>query len=172
MKKYFASMLMLMGSALIANAQNFKTIKIGSQVWMAENFDVDVPDSWYYNDDPSTASKYGRLYTWKAAIKASPPGWHLPTDKEWNQLIEYLGGEDTAGKQLKSGGSSGFNACLGGMSSVGSFRLLSMYGTFWSSTSYDTDHAWYFYITSNSSSVTRTYFSKNYGFSVRYVKNN
>lgn len=172
MKKYFLSMLILMSSVLIGNAQNFKTVKIGNQVWMADNFNVAVPGSWYYNDDPSTSVKYGRLYSWEAAIKACPSGWHLPTEKDWNQLIEFLGGEDIAGKLLKPGGSSGFNASLGGMSGIGSYRLLNMYGTFWSATSYDVDHAWYFYITSNSTSVTKTYFSKSYGFSVRYIRNN
>lgn len=153
------------------NAQNFKTVKIGSQVWMAENLNVDVKGSCCYNDDPNMCRKYGRLYTWEAANKACPPGWHLPSEKEWSQLLDFLGGEDVAGKYLKSGSSSGFNAVLGGLTNVGNYRLLDMYGTFWSSTSYDTDHAWYFYITSTGNGVTKTYFTKNYGFSVRYVKN-
>jgi len=170
MKKYFLSLAMFVGLAIITNGQNTKTVKIGNQVWMAENLNVVVPGSWCYNDDPALGSKYGRLYTWEAAKKACPSGWRLPTEKDWTQLIENLGGEDKAGKQLRQGGLSGFNATLGGMSSVGSFRLVDMYGTFWSDSNYDNDHAWYFYITSNSSTVTKTYFSKNYGFSVRCIK--
>jgi len=161
-----------MGCVMFTNAQNFKTVKIGNQVWMAENLNVAVTGSWYYNDDPNMGSKYGRLYTWEAAKKACPAGWHLPVENDWAQLIEYLGGEDKAGKQLRVGGISGFNATFGGLTDVGNYRLVDMYGTFWSASSYDTDHAWYIYITSSSNSVTKTYFSKRYGFSVRYVKNN
>lgn len=171
MKRTFLSLLLLMGLLTITNAQYFKTIKIGNQVWMAENLDLDVPGSWNYNDSPALGTKYGRLYTWEAALKACPKGWHLPSDKEWEALIEALGGEDVAGKNLKLGSASGFNAQLGGLANVGNYQLLDMYGTFWSATSYDKDHAWYFYITSKSNGVTKTYFSKNYGFSVRYVKN-
>jgi uncharacterized protein (TIGR02145 family) len=154
------------------SGQNFKSIKIGNQVWMAENLNVYVPGSWTYNDNPENGEKYGRLYTWDAALKACPPGWHLPTDKEWQTLIDNLGGEDIAGKQLKPGGTSGFNATLGGLTDVGNYRLLNTYGTYWTSSSYDTDHAWYIYITASTSLITKTYFRKNYGFSVRYVKNN
>jgi uncharacterized protein (TIGR02145 family) len=171
MKRISLCFLLLLGITGITSAQNFKTVKIADQLWMAENLNVNVPGSWYYNDDPTMGSKYGRLYSWDAANKACPAGWHLPSEKEWEQLIAFLGGEDVAGKHLKCGNSSGFNAVLGGLTSVGNYRLLDTYGTFWSSTSYDKDHAWYFYITSSGSGITKTYFTKNYGFSVRYVKN-
>jgi len=171
MKKCLLCLMVFIGIAVCANAQNLKTIKIGNQIWMAENLNVAVPGSWYYNDDQANGNKYGRLYTWEAAKKACPAGWHLPTESDWTKLIEFLGGEDKAGKQLRIGGISGFNAPLGGLTDVGNYRLIDMYGTFWSASSYDMDHAWYIYITSTSSCVTKTYFSKRYGFSVRYVKN-
>ena len=172
MKKCLFSFLMICGFAIVANAQNFKTVRIGNQIWMAENLNITVPDSWCYNDNPGMGPKYGRLYTWEAAKKACPAGWRLPTENDWAQLIDFLGGEDKAGKQLRMGGSCGFNASLGGLTDVGNYRLLDMYGTFWTSSSYDSDHAWYIYITSTSSNVTKTYFSKKYGFSVRYIKAN
>jgi uncharacterized protein (TIGR02145 family) len=171
MKKIILLLSYLLGIAGLTSAQNFKTIKIGNQMWTAENFDVIVPGSWCYNDDPTLGKKYGRLYSWEAAQKACPGGWHLPTEKDWMTLIENLGGEDKAGKQLRIGGASGFNAPFAGLTGVGNYRLLDMYGTFWSATSFDQDHAWYFYITSSSSLVTKTYFMKSYGLSVRYVKN-
>lgn len=164
-------MCVLFGTFGLLHAQNFKTIKIGNQVWMAENLNVVVPGSWTYNGNTENGRKYGRLYTWEAAKRACPVGWHLPTDKEWTELLDRLGGEDVAGKQLKAGGNSGFNALYGGLSDVGNFRLLNSYGTFWSASSYDADHAWYFYITAANSNVTKTYFKKAYGFSVRCVKN-
>jgi uncharacterized protein (TIGR02145 family) len=115
--------------------------------------------------------KYGRLYTWDTAKNSCPAGWHLPSDNEWKDMINLLGGEDVAGKELKSGGSSGFNDLPGELSSPGNYRLMGFYGTFWSSSNYDSDHAWYFYITSTGINITSTYFSKLYGFSVRCIKN-
>jgi uncharacterized protein (TIGR02145 family) len=87
-------------------------------------------------------------------------------------MIDNFGGEDKAGRQLKPGGNYGFNALLGGLTDVGNFRLLGSYGTFWSASGYDQNHAWYFFITANDNIITKTYFKKTYGFSVRCAKNN
>jgi len=155
----------------MANGQNYKEVKIGNSIWMAENLNNPVKGSWCYNDDKLNASKYGRLYSWEAAKNACPAGWHLPAEKEWNQLIEFAGGNSKAGKLLKTGGDLGFNAPLGGFSNVGGFNLLNFYGTYWSSTEYDSDHAWYIFFTANDDLATKTYFTKTYGLSVRCVKN-
>jgi uncharacterized protein (TIGR02145 family) len=171
MKKYVISMMFVISMLISSYAQSFKTVKIGNQIWMAENMNIPVPGSWDYNDNKSLGAKYGRLYTWEAAQKVCPSGWRLPTEKDWQQLIEYLGGENIAGKNLKPGGNAGFNAQLGGMSSVGNFLLLNNYGTFWTASSYDNDHAWYFYVTASGQGITKTYFDKRYGFSVRCIKN-
>lgn len=160
---------MLMLSAIV-NAQ-FKTIKVGKQVWMAENLNVNIQGSWHYNEDVAYGQKYGRLYTWQAAKNACPSGWHLPSDDEWTQLVNYLGGEDVAGKHLKLEGTSGFKAMLGGFADGHSYRFIEVYGGYWSSTSYDDNHAWYRYFTKKDDSFTKTYFSKSYGFSIRCVKN-
>jgi uncharacterized protein (TIGR02145 family) len=69
---------------------------------MAENLNVEKVDSWCYGNDNSNCAKYGRLYDWYAAKKACPSEWHLPSNEEWNTLIEYVGGHDFAGKRLKS----------------------------------------------------------------------
>ncbi|MDP4226840.1 MAG: FISUMP domain-containing protein [Bacteroidota bacterium] len=153
------------------NAQNFKAIKIGKQIWMAENLNIKVPGSWCYDLKPGMAEKYGRLYTWSAAMKACPKGWHIPSDAEWTTLTNYLGGEDQAGKALKLGGKSGFNAKLGGLCDGHDFRLLGFYGTFWTSTRYNNSQAWYRYVTSQNDYVIRTFFRMDYGFCVRCIKN-
>lgn len=44
-----------------------------------------------YGNDPVNCQKYGRLYTWDAALKACPDGWHLPSDEEWGILESYIG---------------------------------------------------------------------------------
>lgn len=152
-------------------AQPFKTVKIADKFWMAENLNIEVPGSWCYDNNPENCKKFGRLYTYEAAIKNCPKGWHLPSDEEWTQLVNALGGEEIAGKQLKENGKNGFNALLGGSRiPMGSFGLIGSYGCFWSSTKYDKTHAWYRYITNQNDYIIRTYFTITYGFSVRYIK--
>lgn len=94
----------------------YKTITIGTQTWMAENLRTTkyrngnlIPcvkrnDDWYvlktggqttYNNtlDKDSIEKSGRLYNWYAVIDSSniaPVGWHIPTDKEWKILQDYL----------------------------------------------------------------------------------
>jgi len=155
----------------ITFAQNFETIKVGSQVWMAKNLDVQVPGSWCYDNNPENCKKYGRLYTYEAALKACPKGWHLPSSAEWSVLANYLGGEDVAGKEMKTGGSSGLKLLLGGNRvQAGTYGLMGTYGCYWTATKYDGKHAWYLYVTGKND-ITLTYFSTAYGFSVRYIKN-
>lgn len=93
----------------------YRTVTIGTQVWMAENLEVthyrngdaipNVTDNvtWYnltigayceYNNDVNSVVTYGRLYNWYAATDSrniAPAGWHVPSDAEWKQLEMYLG---------------------------------------------------------------------------------
>jgi len=86
----------------------YKTVKIGTQTWMAENLNYQTAEygSWCQDDQPDfcTKTKYGRLYTWAAAKTACPTGWRLPTNQEWGDLVTAAGGKDVAGKKLKSKG--------------------------------------------------------------------
>ena len=86
-----------------AAAPTFKTVKIGSQVWMAENLALTKDrdgnelvlgkDYFYPNGDEKNVAKYGLLYTWDAAMRIAPKGWHLPSDDEWTQLTDYVSGQ-------------------------------------------------------------------------------
>ena len=109
------------------DGQTYRTVTIGTQIWMAENLNYETVDSYCYNDSAEYCAKYGRLYTWAAAMDSvrtgcgygsicsptmpvqgiCPMGWHLPNYDEWKTLIGAVGGSNIAGKKLKS--SSGWN---------------------------------------------------------------
>ncbi len=90
------------------DSNSYQWVKIGSQVWMAENLNYKGSDinyvtsniewkndssntSWcYYQNKEKYGRIYGVLYQWNAAKKACPNGWHLPTKVEWIQLRDYL----------------------------------------------------------------------------------
>jgi uncharacterized protein (TIGR02145 family) len=116
----------------------YRTVEIGSQVWLAENLNYDAPGSKFYENNPENGEKYGRLYEWEAAINACPPGWHLPSNEEWEQLFRYAEGAETAGKYLKA--ASGWAALLGGEGhSDGGFGCIGSDGNWWSSSRDDSE---------------------------------
>ncbi|MBR2196974.1 MAG: fibrobacter succinogenes major paralogous domain-containing protein [Fibrobacter sp.] len=84
------------------DGKTYKTVKIGEQVWMAENLNYKTENSYCYKDNEANCAKYGRLYGWDAAKSACPAGWHLPSMSEFYALIGAVGGDDVAGKKLKS----------------------------------------------------------------------
>jgi len=104
--------------------KTYKWVKIGDQVWMAENLaytgsgiqhitDENVwqnntdYDGWcYYENNTAYGDTYGVLYQWEAAKIACPTGWHLPTEAEWTTLTDYLGGENVAGGKMKETGTT------------------------------------------------------------------
>jgi uncharacterized protein (TIGR02145 family) len=57
---------------------------------MAENLRYNIEGSWCYDNDEANCQDYGRLYTWDAAKKACPTGWHLPTREEWQELVRAV----------------------------------------------------------------------------------
>lgn len=110
------------------NGKSYRTVRIGSQIWMAENLDVatfrngdliqevaseaewvksgeTVTPAWcYYANDQQNTGKYGRLYNSYAVNDPrglAPDGWHIPSDSEWTVLSTYLGGELIAGGKIK-----------------------------------------------------------------------
>lgn len=138
-----------------------------------------------YNNNAANNTTYGKLYNWYAVNtgKLAPAGWHVPTDAEWTTLINFLGGETVAGNKMKatilwapfSGiantNSSGFTGLPAGVrSNNGTFNFIGTTGLFWSSSENGTSNAWYRYLNSNNSNASSYANGKQYGFSVRCVR--
>jgi uncharacterized protein (TIGR02145 family) len=121
---------------------SFKNALTGTTVtWMAQNLNYKVQGSYAYDDKESNRKELGLLYTWEAAKKACPKGWHLATDSEWSMLVTKFGGMDKAGETLKSASgwaedgngsnSSGFNALPAGIRRNNLYEVMGVMG-FWS----------------------------------------
>jgi uncharacterized protein (TIGR02145 family) len=99
---------------LTYNGQTYKTVGIGTQNWMAENLNYDAEDSKCYNDLDNNCTKYGRLYNWATARTVCPSGWHLPSDAEWETLMDFVGVSDTGTKLKAESGWGPYNVFDGG----------------------------------------------------------
>jgi uncharacterized protein (TIGR02145 family) len=192
----------------------YLALKIGTQIWMAENLkttkynngdligtttpatldihsETNQKYQWAYDGNESIAAIYGRLYTWYAITdsrKVCPTGWHIPNDAEWETLIDYLNGENTAGSKLKETGTShwqshnedasdeyGFTALPGGSRNLaGNFESKGAYGFWWSSSAHGTENllAGYQVLYFNQTWILSTDNYDFYGLSVRCVKDN
>ena len=179
------------GQEYFRNGQTYKTVKIGTQTWMAENLNYKSDNSWCYENNAANCQKYGRLYTWERAMTACPDGWHLPGDNEWQTLYDYVyanNGEERVSTSLKSvrgwwryedlatGGTDrfGFSALPAGYRDYhdydGYFDDDGIYANFWSATEYGSTFANYWRLSYAGEDVFTRYTNKNFGFSVRCLK--
>lgn len=135
-----------------------KTVKIGSQVWTKKNLKVfkfrngDIipivqdDEEWSKMTsaamciNPDTGECYYNWYAVNDPRGLAPEGFHVPSDEEWDKLVNHLGGNQVAGKHLKSqkkwdgDNSSGFSGLPAGYRDYnGSFDNLGYYGYWWSS---------------------------------------
>ena len=168
----------------IRDGQVYKMVTIGDQVWMAKNLNYEMAGSYCYSNNASNCMRYGRLYTWNAAMNACPDGCHLPTYDELVSLIEHARGQFLAGSVLKSKDSwkncnqcdfaadkYGFSALPTGiMNEDGSFEKIREYGFLWSATETESNQIPYMGFANVSSVAMLLLGNKNKGFSVRCVK--
>jgi uncharacterized protein (TIGR02145 family) len=186
----------------------YQTVTIGTQVWMEENLRVThyrngeaipkVTDNYTwiglltgayceYNNDINNVATYGRLYNWHSlndSRNMAPSGWHVPTDAEWQTLVDFLGGSSVAGGKMKEAGTthwlspntgatneSGFSGLPGGgLNYVGSYGDMGSHAYFWSSTEFDSGLASYRRLLYTNSEESGSYGHKTTGMSVRCVR--
>ncbi|MDR2555544.1 MAG: hypothetical protein LBC64_08975 [Fibromonadaceae bacterium] len=165
-------------SLLNYQGETYKTVVIGSQTWMARNLNYDVPDNntdVCYNNNPANCNTYGRLYDWTTAMKLPPScntsscatsisskhqgicpnGWHIPTDADWEVLMNAVGGETAAIKLKATSGWNIGNGYIPGTDIYGFSALPGGYGTLttgfnnagfslllWSSSEYNSSSAY------------------------------
>jgi uncharacterized protein (TIGR02145 family) len=195
---------------IISDVENnhYRIVQIGTQVWMAENLRTTkfndgttilyVPDqqAWgdllrdgycWYNNDVTNKIPYGAMYNWYAvtSLNFTPPGWHIPTDVEWNTLTKFLGGATIAGGKLKETGtvhwaspntgatnSTGFNALPGGArGNDGVFYIQTQYGYYWSSADSSPTQAWGTVFSYMDATDNLDPYDMKSGFSVRCIRN-
>jgi uncharacterized protein (TIGR02145 family) len=190
------------------DGNNYRTVRIGNQVWMAENLkvtryrngdvipNISVPGDWEYTqtgalcdykNDTSNVRAYGKLYNWFAVNDSrniAPEGWHIPTEAELDTLINFLRGDTTAAGKLKEKGNShwlignaesdnvtGFSARPGGYRFAdGTFHTKGSNGYWWLHHSSYEMYGFTPRLYKLFADISRDEHFKNYGFSVRCIK--
>lgn len=187
------------------DGNTYNTIKIGNQTWMTRNLNVEhyrngdpIPqvqdkEEWdalttgawcYYENQSENGTVFGKLYNWYAVNDSrglAPDGWHIPSDDEWTQLINFLGGQEVAGEKMKTtsgwdeGGngsnSSGFTAIPGGYRTHdGYFSNMGKNSLFWSTTEFNSERVWFRNVIGSIPDVYRPNYAKDFGLSVRCIK--
>lgn len=175
--------------------KTYNTVLIGDQCWLIENLDVGTIiqgsqdqtnngtiEKYCYDNDPNNCNTYGGLYQWNEAMQyvtnegaqgICPPGWHIPALAEFVTLKTTVNNDGDALKATGQGGTntSGFSALLAGYRyGGGNFSYLGGVAHFWSSTEYSWADASTLYLYGNGSNINLYYVNKEYGFSMRCLK--
>jgi len=181
-----------------SDISNYRTKKIGEQVWMAENLNFNLSGSMCYNNQECNCATLGSFYDWVTAMALPdscytsscatqitakhrgicPSGWHIPSVADWEVLVNYAGGSEIAGARLKeANGEYGFAALLGGRGGD-SFWGAGQFGGWWSANESNSiltgcgsrGCARYLEMNSNSNAAYLSFYGKSVLLNVRCVK--
>jgi len=162
----------------------YRKIKIGKQVWMAENLNHSMSGCKSFTTRKRRRAPdehaYAKLYDWDMAHNACPEGWRLPGNDDWDKLIDYVGGQEIAGTKLKFKKSRvmswngadeyGFSALPGGFYNNGNLNDFHSAGFWWSATEYDDENAFIRHVHGGLTSMNRGNAIKTAMMSVRCIK--
>jgi uncharacterized protein (TIGR02145 family) len=173
--------------------KTYRTVKIGKQVWMAENLNYAAKDIKCAENVPASSvgceSIFGGLYNWATAKTACPAGWHLPSNAEWQTLVDFAGNDAGIKLRAKNGCSDeeicgdggdceksipgtdvfGFAARDGGIGFPdGDFFYFG--GLWWTVTEIDTKNAYQWGMGCLSKDASKSDREKTYFLSVRCIK--
>ncbi len=156
----------------------------GTTAWA----NLTTPAWCHYNNDPANDAIYGKLYNWYAINDPrgfAPDGYRVPTDQDWNNLINCLGGESIAGGKMKSTSAlwdapntgatneSGFNGLPGGYRlNNGSFIGAELGGIWWGSTEDSSTNSFAYNLGYDYADIFTISQNKKRGFSIRLIKEN
>ena len=154
--------------------KRYKVILMDKTIWLANNLNYNVKESFCYDNKPENCEQYGRLYDWDLAQTVCPPPWRLPSMEDWNNLIESTGDSSLAGERLKSeqlwNGTDkfGFSALPSGFTKAQGFTEKGVRGYWWTNES-SGSYGKYKFMTTDRDSVAQSQYSKSMGLSVRCV---
>jgi uncharacterized protein (TIGR02145 family) len=199
------------GSGVFDIEDNFyRTINLeNGQEWMSENLKTKLfsngdsieslvlNNEWQvantaafstYNESDTISETYGNLYNWFVTIderNICPMGWHIPTDNEWTDYSDLLGGNGVAGGKMKIEDTLFWKAPNVGATNEslfsglpagcrydgGNFANIEKYAYWWTSSQLDTQFGWYRSTNYLSDNLVKNYANKQAGYSIRCVKN-
>lgn len=154
------------------DGKTYRTVKIGKQIWMAENlaYKPDKGNYWAYEKNDMYIAKYGYLYTWETARTICPVDWHLPSKEEYEILLKEIG--NNTFKEMLNGGKSRFSVVFVGTCS-GLFHkdLCTVYNwtAFWTTNQDNYKNAFMLQVGPSETKLITE--SINQGYPVRYIKN-
>jgi uncharacterized protein (TIGR02145 family) len=115
------------------DGNEYRSVVIGTQTWMLENLKVtkyndgksiattQTNSEWnkltnggycWHENNAANKTAFGAIYNWYAVNtgKLAPSGWHVPSNQEWETLMNHLGGIYKAGGKLKEAGTANWKS--------------------------------------------------------------
>ncbi len=157
----------------IRDGKQYKTMRIGNQVWMAENLAYKATTGcWPYLNDNQNIPEHGYLYTWQTAIDVCPDGWELPTKSDYTQLLFLIARDNkNPSEEIIEGGCSGFEATQSGWRTEnGDFFDLNENGNYWTRSKSFRGRSWLLFIGKNGRKSYIDFADQRFGMSVRCIK--